>query len=191
MDQEKLSDNQSKEDDFNKLIELIAKSAAEEAIRQYHKEEVKSKKARHDRRLYNTKLILKNYQAIKTHSDSSIAELSEIVDDDVLNLFSMMLNKPDSEEIKINSIKNSVARTRIILEHVDTMLSAFQKACSNARKPADRRRYNIIRDMYLSETKLSAEEVAEMYGIDVRTVFRDVDAACETLSTYLFGIDWM
>lgn len=178
--------------DLELLIELVAKAAAEEAIRQYKKAEEDAKKSRHKRKLHNTRLILKNYHLLKIHNDSSIAELADIVDDEAFDLLSAMLNKPDAEEIKIKSIKQSVARTRIILDHIDTMLDAYQKRCTNSNREMEWRRWEVVYSMYLSEDRrMTVEEIAKEFQLDARTIYRDLDMACEDLSSLLFGVDWM
>ena len=178
--------------DLELLIELVAKAAAEEAIRQYKKAEEDAKKSRHKRKLHNTRLILKNYHLLKIHNDSSIAELADIVDDEAFDLLSAMLNKPDAEEIKIKSIKQSVARTRIILDHIDTMLDAYQKRCTKSNREMEWRRWKVVYSMYLSEDRwMTVEEIAKEFQLDARTIYRDLDMACEDLSSLLFGVDWM
>ena len=178
--------------DLELLIELVAKSAAEEAIAQYKKAEEDAKKNRHKRKLHNTRLILKNYHLLKIHNDSSIAELADIVDDEAFDLISAMLNKPDAEEIKIKSIKQSVARTRIILDHIDTMLDAYRKRCLKSSREMERRRWEVIYRMYLDDERgMSVEEIATELSLDARTIYRDLDMACDDLSSLLFGIDWM
>lgn len=178
--------------DFELLIELVAKAAAEEAIAQYEKAKENEKKMRHKRKLHNTRLILKNYHLLKIHNDSSIAELADIVDDEAFDLISAMLNKPDAEEIKINSIKQSVARTRIILDHIDTMLNAYMKRCMKSNREMERRRWDVIYFLYLDdERSMSIEEIATEMKLDARTIYRDLDMALDDLSSLLFGIDWM
>ena len=178
--------------DLELLIELVAKAAAEEAIRQYKKAEEDAKRNRHKRKLHNTRLILKNYNLLKIHNDSSIVELADIVDDEAFDLLSAMLNKPDAEEIEIKSIKRSVARTRIILDHIDTMLDAYRKKCAKSNREMEWRRWEVIYSMYLSEDRrMSVEEIAKEFQLDARTIYRDLYMACEDLSSLLFGIDWM
>lgn len=178
--------------DMEMLIELVSKAAAEEAIRQYKKAEDEAKRRRHTKKLHNTRLILKNYHLLKIHNDSSIAELSDIVDDEAFDLISAMLNKPDAEEIKIKSIKQSVARTRIILDHIDTMLDAYRRRCEMSSREMEWRRWEVIYRLYLSEERrITIDEIAEEFQLDSRTIYRDIDMACEDLSSLLFGVDWM
>ena len=52
-----------------------------------------------------------------------------------------------------------------------------------------RRRYRVLSAMYLDEDRLDADQIAERELIDKRTVYKDIDFACERLSYYIFGID--
>ena len=38
---------------------------------------------------------------------------------------------------------------------------------------------------------IPVSEIAERENIDTRTVYKDLDAACEKMSALLFGIQWI
>nr|WP_162305398.1 helix-turn-helix transcriptional regulator [Brevibacillus laterosporus] len=61
--------------------------------------------------------------------------------------------------------------------------------CDQARLTEDVRRYQVIYDLYLSDKKMTAEEIAECHKIDQSTVYRDVKEAVKTLSVLMFGVD--
>ena len=174
----------------SELLDTIVRTASEEAIKAYIKASADAAKEHKDRRLHNTKLILKNYHALKTHSSSSISELADVVDEEVFSLLSAMLQKPDADELKIRSIKNSVVRTKIILEHIDTMLEAYQRHCEKCNLTAQMRKLNVVLDLYVRESGLTPTDIAEKYHIDLRTLYRHVDSVCGELSVYLFGIEF-
>ena len=44
--------------------------------------------------------------------------------------------------------------------------------------------------MYLGRDSLSVQEVAEIEKIHERTVYKDIDDACEELSSLFFGLDF-
>ena len=163
----------------SELLDTIVRTASEEAIKAYIKASADAAKEHKDRRLHNTKLILKNYHALKTHSSSSISELADVVDEEVFSLLIAMLQKPDADELKIRSIKNSVVRTKIILEHIDTMLEAYQRHCEKCNLTAQMRKLNVVLDLYVRESGLTPTDIAEKYHIDLRTLYRHVDSVCE------------
>lgn len=61
---------------------------------------------------------------------------------------------------------------------------------NNHAQKYSQRRYRVIYWMYLSEDESkTAEDIAEMENVVVRTVFRDIKTAYEELAVLFFGID--
>lgn len=75
------------------------------------------------------------------------------------------------------------------MRHVNRMLDIYKVVCGNSLDEAEQRHYRVIEALYLRDRPLSPAAVAEMESIDKRTVYKDVDAACATLSALIFGID--
>jgi hypothetical protein len=148
------------------------------------KHDAKQKKSRHDRRLYNTRLLLKNYNALKEHCDNSISSLD---DEDVCNLSAIdILDNMDNtdKDVYIESIRRSNIRTRIMVEHIDVMLDLFKIYCNQTD---NQRKVEILIGYYLQGK--STRDLAEEQNIDIRTCQRDVKFAVEKLSALIFGID--
>ncbi|MEG2621433.1 MAG: hypothetical protein RSC06_00910 [Clostridia bacterium] len=166
-----------------------AQYVAELAIREYQKASDRSKKERHDRNLRNTKKLMRIYPLLRAHSNSSIAELSSICDDEAIDVLLQMMSANGSGDVKVESIQRSAARTRIMIDHIDTMLEVFQLESERSRRDEARRRYRVLSSMYLDDKRMDADQIADREGIDKRTVYKDIDFACERLSYYIFGID--
>lgn len=154
----------------------------------------KAKKERRDRRLHNTRLLLRNYRWLKRHAAGAISSSSqakaaaaekrsaaEILDD--LDEYSY------NDGLYIESIKKSQQRTAIILAHIDKMLEYYKIDCEHGGRSDEIRRYNIIRALYIDPEKKSANQVAEEENIERRTVYKDVTIAVGILTTLIFGID--
>ena len=94
-----------------------------------------------------------------------------------------------SEDIYIESIKRTTERTAIILAHIDEMMKIFEILCHQSGRLEGARRYRVVKALYIQEPPRTAEEIAEDEFINPRTVYKDVDASCETLSALFFGID--
>lgn len=156
------------------LIDRIAKATLE------YNEKLKAKtvKTRQDRRLRNTRLLLKHYNHLKDHiskaiySGAAIDVLDEIDDID--------------EFIYINSIKNSVKRTHIIMSHIKAMLEIYQIYCEKYGD-IEERRNRVLRQYYFDNKKLG--DIAITEDVDERTCLRDLRAAEDRLSALIFGID--
>jgi hypothetical protein len=170
------------------IIKLAAEAGAKAALEALEKEKKKAHKSRHDRRLRNTKLLLRNFRMFKEHTENAVFEVSQL-DENAIDILDMMWEYSNDSELFVESIKKSVARTKIIMTHVIDMLALYEAYCMKSTKPEDSRRYRVIDNLYISEQPMTVREIATMEGIDERTVYKDVDAACERLSALIFGID--
>ena len=92
------------------------------------------------------------------------------------------------ERTSLNYDHPNAFDTELMIEHIDAMLEVYKKDCN--RSPEGQRRYRVIYWMYLSEDESkTAEDIAEMENVVVRTVFRDIKTAYEELAVLFFGID--
>src|SRR5699024_9144304 len=143
-----------------------------EHIKKYQKE-------RTDRRLRNIKLLLRKYRTFKIHCKDIKLELEYYEGrDEVLAIIE------DDEQI-VESIKRSKRRTLEMVNFIDQMLEVYRIMGIQTGKQEERRRYDIIYKMYVSEEKLTAEKIAECHEVDTRTIYRDINRACETLSALM------
>ena len=167
-----------------------AEIGAEASVKAVERERKKFRDARSDRRFRNTKLLLRNYNMLSSHCSHAIYNAATDVTasegvEDILELLDEMLE----EGIQVESIMKSAARTQIIMDHVDKMLGIYKIYCTESQKPEEQRHYRVIEALYLSKKPVTAEAVAARERIDKRTVYKDIDAACATLSALIFGID--
>lgn len=76
-----------------------------------------------------------------------------------------------------------------LVDHLQHMLGIYKVYCTESQKPEEQRHYRVIEALYLAPKPITAEAVAAREKIDKRTVYKDIDAACATLSALIFGID--
>lgn len=172
------------------IIKLASATGAKAALETFESEKRKSTKEWHDKRLFNTRLLLKNYRALNAHINSAVFEqkkIDEYMQESANDILELMWQKTDSD-IVINSIKQSVERTKIIMAHVDMMLELYETFCMKSKKAEDKRRWRVTKAMYLDAEISSAEKIAKREHIDKRTVYRDIDAAVERISALIFGV---
>ena len=124
-------------------------------------EKLKEKRNRKDRRLHNTKLLIRHYRTFKEYVNNAVFEREE------------------SNEDALGAIEELMWEPRVTADMVVESINSEMKI----------RRSKVLYDMYISDTVYSKEQIAEMYFIDKRTVYKDIDAACKELSVLLFGID--
>ncbi len=178
----------SREDPRDIIARIAAEIASKTALDVYTKQKEKENKRRRDRRLRDTKRLMKNYREIKIHAGDAIASLAEVADEDY-EFFRIMLGY--DENVDVGAIVRSKARSAIMLAHIDAMLRAYEFICLTSKRPEEQRRYRVLEAMYLRDEPVPAKDIAEAEGIDLRTVYKDLDAACEKMSALLFGIQWI
>ncbi|MCD7810437.1 MAG: hypothetical protein LUG91_01090 [Ruminococcus sp.] len=151
-------------------------------------ERERTRKSRYDRRLHNTRLLLKNYRQFRRHAKGAIYNARQVKENaiDILDgLDDVMFDNGSYAE----GIKSSQQRTIIILHHIDEMLRFYKISCEQSGKPEEMRRYRTIMAMYIDDEKKTAREIAEMENVEDRTVYKDITAAIKPISALIFGID--
>lgn len=179
----------SVEEAFGKERERMASLAAQYAIKAYHDEGVKERKLIYDSKLRNTKLLLQNYREMKAHSDSAIYNAAQVCNEDVYDILEMMTGNSDGNGVQVESIKKSVGRTRVIIEHIQEMLRIYEVSCERSQKPEDMRRLRTIKRLYLEDEVWSIEQISDDEGIDVSTVYKDLKDGTRRLTALIFGVD--
>lgn len=164
--------------------------ASRVAIEQYQKAAEKAKQDARDKRLHNTKLLMEKYRSFVIHSETAIHEASQVEDDlDLDDLLELMDCGPGVKELAVTSIRESAARTRILVHHIDRMLDYFKYRCYHSSKPEDTRRYRIIYYSYIAEEseQKTFQELADDENVDISTIYRDHKSAITQLSALIFG----
>lgn len=170
------------------LVDRAAKTAAAEAIRVYESRQQSDHEERVDRRLMNTKLLLRNYRMLKAHTENSVFSRQQM-DESAEEILESLMSGSDTEVI-IDSIKRSVTRTAIIVDHIDTMLGLYEIYCGQAPQPElETRRYSVVYDMYIADPGLSAIEIATKQNMSKENVYADLKTAIERLTALIFGVD--
>lgn len=168
-------------------LEAIVKVASDTAIEKYKKEHDREREKRRKQVLNNTKILLKNYRRFKEMTMNGVYGREASVNDTLAEILDIMHGIDRSDDCEVTSIKNKVARTSLILEHIDSMLEVYRKNCS--RSIEGERRYRVVYAMFLSDEPMNTERIAEEEHVAERTVFRDIRIAYEELSVLFFGID--
>jgi len=173
------------------IIRIAADVGAKAALEKIEKEKNKASKGRYDRRLRNTKLLLRNYRTLKSHCENAIFERAGIVAENMnaIDILDSIDEYLFNETFYVESIKRTTERTAIILAHIDEMMRIFEILCHQSGRLEDARRYRVVKALYIDEQGLIAEEIAENEKINVRTVYKDIDIASERLTALFFGID--
>lgn len=170
-------------------ITIVASEiASKNGIAAYQEEAARYAKELPDRRLRNTKLLLRNYRMFKSHAQNAVYSAQE-VDEDEFDITDLMSERYSDSDMFVESIKQSVLRTVTIVDHVTTMLKLYEMYCRASGNPEDIRRWNVVYELYVDETPKTIKQLANEYVCAERTIYRDIDDACEKLAALIFGID--
>lgn len=171
------------------IIRIAAEAAAKTTIEVYNKQIHKAQVERVDKRLRNTKLLLRNYRMFKAHCENAVYELGmdDYEDENIYDILDRLNN--EETEFFVESIRKSVARTAIMVKHIDAMLQYYEIFCTKSNNPEEERRYQVIYTHYIDENPKTINQLADQFIITDRTIYRDIDIACERISALLFGID--
>ncbi len=178
------------EEDFKKICTKAAEIGAREAMNRLAQERKKDNARRNDRRLRNTKLLLRNYRALKGHIENSVFARSQMCGSAREMLEAMMQGK--DEELIIESIQRTAEKTAIMVAHIDAMIGIYEAYCEKAGNPVvEKRRYEVLHDTYFIDPPLTVEEIADKQSLSKQGVYKDLGIATERLSALIFGVDGM
>lgn len=173
-------------------IEKGVAAGVKAAADRMEEERRKARKGRYDRRLHNTRLLMKNYRALKHHALGAVhtgAQANEKIEENAVDILEELDDERVDDRLYIESIKRSQQRTRIIIEHIDEMLRYWRIDCEQSGKEEALRRYRIVFATYIGDDQIAAEDLARREHIEKRTVYKDIKAAMRPLSALIFGID--
>lgn len=172
--------------------EEAVKVGIREAISYIKQQEYNRTTKRYDRRLRNTRLLLKRYRKLNIHNTESNRSIKEINEKNAIDILDD-IDAINDEEQYIQSISRTRKRTLIIIKHINKMIEYYEaiSKCEGANKV---RGCKIIKRLYIDnlfegEKIPTYESVAEEMNISEKTVSRDVRESIEDLSLLLFGID--
>lgn len=174
--------------DRAEIVKIASEVGAKVALERFDRQTQQAKTSRYERRLRNTRLLLKNYRMFKQHVAGSVFDEAQLDGENAIDVLDLVFEN-SSRELQIESIKRSAVRTALIVRHIDEMLRFYEIYCESSVKEEDRRCFRVIKAKYIDEPPMSSLEIAEKEFVDRRTVDRDIQAACQALSVLIFGID--
>lgn len=163
-------------------IEIVTQAAIAAALEYLAAETQKQQKFKQDKRLRNTKLLLKHYRSFVAHGESLQSKLNAIEEAETLNELHV-------EEFAVEAIRRSERRTLVMVRFIQQMLAVYRSMCESSPQAEDMRRYRVIEALYISDKMTTAEKLAEQVGVEPRTIYNDINNACKVLSVLMFGVD--
>lgn len=161
----------------NALTKHQLEIIAEAVLKEHRKQEGKNKSSSKDWRLRNTQILLKNYLMLEKHCEGIVEDLEDYEE----IIF-------DPEELNLKSLMKYKAKTKKMLDYFNTTWGSYKSFCKNQGIAAERR-CDVLYKLYIDPVRRKKTKVAELYGLDERTIRRYEKKATEELSIFLFGID--
>ncbi len=162
----------------NEQLEIVSQVVTDYLDRR----DAQRRKQVYDKRLRNTKLLLRHYRDFVAHAEELQQPLDAVEAAEALN-------EVHEEEYAVQAIKRSRQRTVAMVEFIKRMIGAYRIMCERSPAPEDMRRYRVIEALYITDEISTVEKLAERHNVDTSTVYKDVNSACKVLSVLMFGID--
>jgi CheY-like chemotaxis protein len=171
------------------IVKMAAEIGAKAALETLEKEHQRERREMADRRLRNTKLLLRNFRVFQAHVENAVFEVEDYESPEEI-LTDLMMPGQNSTQF-VESIKKSVARTATIVKHMETMMQLYQAYCITTGTAEDERRWRVINALYICEDdgRRTIPQLAKDEGVVERTIYKDIDIACERIAALMFGID--
>lgn len=119
-----------------------------------------------DTRYRDVKLLMRNYRKLRKYYDNVTNEVLEV-----------------------SVISSTRHKTGLMMNHVEKMLAIYEALCKRAENQEECRRWEVLYLRYISDERLSLDDIADRLGITRRTLHRDTDKAMEDMAVLLFGIE--
>ena len=148
------------------------------AIKEYDRS--KEEKSRR-KILYNTRLLLKNYNELKNHAENAIyrhidnKEIEEVNQDEVTY---------SNDKNFIESIKNSRAKTLIYIEHMDM---ALERVKNNQKIKGTDEKYKAFEMFYIEKVRI--DDIAIKLNCSSKSASRWIKEVTEEVGVNMFGIN--
>ena len=159
---------------YEELIQRAAELGAKQAIKEYKAKEREEKKGKV---FHNTRLLMKSYNDLKKHSEKGIDSLKFALDNGDYNALS-------EDEVYILSIKQSKAKTLVMIAHIDIALKELKK---RQKLAGTSEQYKALEMFYIDEA--SYTDIQDYLNCGINTPRRWINEMINQLSVLLFGVD--
>ncbi|WP_440897051.1 hypothetical protein ACS127_03395 [Amphibacillus sp. Q70] len=163
-----------------KQLKIITETASREAAKAHQAYLEEQEKVKHDRRLRNIKLLLKNYRTLVLHCQKR--------EDDLLKFEETSIHDFDIDEINLESIeliKQSKKKPIAMVHFIKGKIEAYRHNCNQN----ELKYFRVWEKKYITPKKYTVQEIAKTENIDRATVHRYLNKAMTDLPVIFFGID--
>ena len=175
-------------------VNRIAAIASKEAVKVYRDEQKKAekKRAKEDDKVLRTKKLLSAYrrskkrlqEEVKFTEEEEIEYRWKFIEDLMGNVKSSVSK---SERIIQDKEKNRQEELYSI-KRIENAVRLYEEECTKSTSEEGKRRFRILKAMYIDEVEMTVPEIAELENVCEKTVYRDIGIACKIMSVYLLGM---
>ena len=177
-----------KKEGYKRLDPVLQEEITNLVIRKLREEETKLLKSRHDKKRANVKLVLRRFREIEEHVNKAVHSALQAEEDLTLQDLLELMGGGSRDSFRIESIRESAAKSRLLVTHMHKMIEAYKEACERSEKDEEKRRYRVLYKTYISPEPKTADEIAQEEYVDKSTIYRDIDAAADKLAVLFFGV---
>lgn len=167
--------------------EVAGKAGAKAGLEAYEQARQKEIKALPVRLFRNTKELLKQYRTFKAFVKHAVYETK--IEMDISEVLADLMMPGRNAEARVKSIMESRAKTATMVKHMDVAVDLYKTYCFHYGTKEDVRRWRVIDGLYINDDRVTVDELAEREGVVERTIYKDIDIACDRLSALVFGVD--
>lgn len=175
-------------------VNQIAAIASKEGIKAFKAELAKTerKRAKNEDKVKRTKKMLNSYRRMK----ATLSEEREFTEEEKIELrwkfvqdlmgnTNSLISKP---EAIIADKEKKRQENLYCIQCIENAVRLYGEECEKTSSEEGKRRYRELCAMYIDDTPLTVQEIAEMEGISEKTVYKDLGIACSIIAVYLLGM---
>lgn len=175
-----------------KDVALIASVAAKEAVDAYKKQADNERRRQEQSKSKQAKKMLTSYRRLK----STIQDEMTLTPDEMVelrwkfleDLMGSAINIVPRTERQIADIETKRKQDMYTVQCIDRAVELYRKECEASPYSEDIRRYWEMHAMYISADQKTISEIASDENVSEKTVYKDLNIACDAISVYLLGI---
>lgn len=176
-------------EDLDNLIKSAGKEGAKKGVEAYERRKVKEREELANKVKNSAKTIIIHYRQLKRMKSTSVTGTDTVTDPTLKEILDGILDRVRRDEFNLTSTNRNRIVTGMLMNHVDVQLENYKRECRKSKVQDIQRRYRIVEMIYLRETPLAIEKVAEQEQIDKSTVYRTLEKAYDDLAVLFFGIE--
>ncbi len=172
----------------------LARSAGREAAKSCRKvieqERIEHEKRQYDKRYKTTKDMLRNYRREKLRLADE-AEFTEVEQAERRWAFLVDLIEATQGDEKLSDTITDFEKKRRESKYtiwlVENALRLYEMEVEKYGSDVDKRRFDEMKAMYIDEVAIEVPELAKMYNVTEKAIYKDIGLATKIMMVYLFG----